>query len=164
MAHSVIGRIRESDARVLIVDNISWLNTSNVGANATLRLMKALKKIKTDHEISILVLAHTPKRALARSLTVNDLAGSKMLANFADNMFAIGHAHLLHTLCVCCFCSHAPAPAIAFRVHCSWRCRVGDRCCVRCCTHARWTATQPHGRRRPSASTSHRRSRSTAIC
>lgn len=90
MSYSVAARIREFDAKVLIVDNISYLNTSNVNANAALTLMKALKWIKSNLEVSILVLAHTPKRAITKPLTINDLAGSKMLANFADNMFAIG--------------------------------------------------------------------------
>ena len=52
----------------------------------------ALKAIKEDLGISILVLAHTPKRTIARPLTENDLAGSKNLANFADNLFAIGRS------------------------------------------------------------------------
>ena len=42
--------------------------------------------------MSILVLAHTPKRDLARELTVNDLQGSKVFSNFADNVFAIGQS------------------------------------------------------------------------
>jgi hypothetical protein len=40
------------------------------------------------------VLAHTPKRAHSRPITVNDLQGSKVLSNFADNIFAIGQSKL----------------------------------------------------------------------
>ena len=35
-------------------------------------------------------MAHTPKRSNHRPITVNDLQGSKVLSNFADNIFAIG--------------------------------------------------------------------------
>lgn len=40
--------------------------------------------------MAILVLAHTPKRDETRPITLNDLAGSKYLANFADSIFALG--------------------------------------------------------------------------
>lgn len=90
MAHSIVRCIEELDVGVLIVDNISWLATANTNAGAALRLMKGLKGIKNSFDVSILVLAHTPKRAFARPITINDLAGSKMLANFADNIFALG--------------------------------------------------------------------------
>ena len=75
---------------MLIIDNISWLRTSNTNASAALELMRELKALKETENLSILVLAHTPKRPFARPLSVNDLAGSKMLANFADSIFAIG--------------------------------------------------------------------------
>ncbi len=79
-----------TDAKVVIVDNITYLNNSTTNASAALRLMKALRHIKLAYGISILVLAHTPKRHFGSTLTVNDLQGSKMLANFADNIFAMG--------------------------------------------------------------------------
>lgn len=90
MAYSISQRLNETESKILIVDNISYLATANTNANSALALMKGLKAIKADFGISILVLAHTPKRPITKPLTVNDLAGSKMLANFADNLFAIG--------------------------------------------------------------------------
>ena len=90
LEHSIRQQLIETEAKILIVDNISYLATSNTNANAALALMKGLKAIKADFGASILVLAHTPKRPIVKALTVNDLAGSKMLANFADNLFAIG--------------------------------------------------------------------------
>lgn len=90
LAHSINVEVRRRQPRVLIIDNISWLRTSNTSAPAALELMRELKALKQEENLSILVLAHTPKRPFARPLTVNDLAGSKMLANFADSIFAIG--------------------------------------------------------------------------
>jgi hypothetical protein len=55
--------------------------------------MQTLKVLKNKFNLSILVLAHTPKRNPYMPLTVNDLQGSKMLINFADSAFAIGQSH-----------------------------------------------------------------------
>ena len=80
----------EMNAKVLIVDNLTWLcNASEKGDEAG-RLMKALMGLKRKHGLSILVLAHTPKRSLSNPITQNDLAGSKKLFNFFDSVFAIG--------------------------------------------------------------------------
>lgn len=85
-------RLRQTKSQILIIDNLSFLNQSNTAPDSALRMMNALKHLKQNNQASILVLAHTPKRPFARPLTVNDLAGSKMLANFADNIFAIGES------------------------------------------------------------------------
>jgi hypothetical protein len=90
LAHSIRNAIDEIEPSVLIIDNLSWLRTSNTNASAALELMRELKTLKETLGLSILVLAHTPKRPFARPLTVNDLAGSKQLSNFTDTMFAIG--------------------------------------------------------------------------
>ena len=52
--------------------------------------MKRLMQLKRDNGWSILVIAHTPKRSLGTPITQNDLAGSKLLFNFFDSVFAIG--------------------------------------------------------------------------
>jgi len=54
--------------------------------------MKFLNSIKKKYNLSILVLAHTPKRDASKPLTKNDLSGSKMLMNFCDSCFAIGES------------------------------------------------------------------------
>ena len=76
--------------RVLIVDNISYCNNQLEKQREALPLVKKLKALKSKHDISILALAHTPKRDMTRPITANDLAGSKSLINFADSSFAIG--------------------------------------------------------------------------
>jgi hypothetical protein len=54
--------------------------------------MKHLKALKNKYGLSILALAHTPKRDLSKPITRNDLQGSKMLINFCDSAFAIGES------------------------------------------------------------------------
>ena len=76
--------------KVLIIDNITYLNKALEKASDAAPLMDWLKRLGSRFGLSILVLAHTPKRPLSNPLTENDLAGSKMLSNFADSIFAIG--------------------------------------------------------------------------
>ncbi|RFZ82334.1 LuxR family transcriptional regulator [Mucilaginibacter terrenus] len=79
-------------ARTMIIDNITCLRTSTESGAGAIKLMQSLKMIKNKYNLSILVLAHTPKRNPARPITRNDLQGSKMLLNFADSAFTIGES------------------------------------------------------------------------
>jgi RecA-family ATPase len=80
------------NARVLIIDNLTYLRTETEKAKDALPLMKQLKALKNKYNLSILVLAHTPKRDLSKPITRNDLSGSKMLINFCDSAFAVGES------------------------------------------------------------------------
>ena len=82
--------IIESGAKILVIDNLTYLKNETEQAKDALPLMKQLKALKSKYALSILALAHTPKRDLSKPLTVNDLQGSKMLSNFCDSIFAIG--------------------------------------------------------------------------
>ncbi|WP_184550540.1 AAA family ATPase [Mucilaginibacter sp. FT3.2] len=84
--------IKTTGATVLIIDNITCMRKGTERANEALPLMKQLKYLKSRHGLSILVLAHTPKRNPALPISRNDLQGSKMLINFADSAFAIGES------------------------------------------------------------------------
>jgi len=79
-------------AKVLIIDNITCLNYGVHHATGALNLVHSLQAIKAKYNISILVLAHTPKRNPVKPITKNDLQGSKMLINFCDSAFAIGES------------------------------------------------------------------------
>lgn len=81
-----------SGAKVVIVDNLTYLKDDNERAKDATPLMKHLKRLKEKHGLSLLVLAHTPKRDQSRPISKNDLAGSKMLMNFCDSAFAIGES------------------------------------------------------------------------
>ncbi len=90
--YSLEMEITRTGAKVLIVDNITYLKNATETAKDAMPLMKALIRLKKKYGLSILALAHTPKRDLSKPLTVNDLQGSKMLSNFADSIFAIGES------------------------------------------------------------------------
>lgn len=91
--HSLERSITETGAKVLIIDNLTYLKNETEKAKDALPLMKHLKALKNKYGLSILALAHTPKRDLSKPITRNDLQGSKMLINFCDSSFSIGESH-----------------------------------------------------------------------
>jgi len=93
--YDAIAKLTEqANAKVVIVDNISILQRSNDHAGSALVLMQSLRKLKNEMGLSILVLAHTPKRSASKPLSINDLTGFKTLSNFADSVFAIGQSRM----------------------------------------------------------------------
>ena len=84
------GIIKKHKAKVVIIDNLTFLQNDNEKAKNALELMKQLKIITKEQNVSVMVLAHTPKRDESKPISINDLAGSKMLSNFCDSAFAIG--------------------------------------------------------------------------
>lgn len=84
--------IADTGAKILIIDNLTYLKTETEKAKDALPLMKHLKALKSKFNLSILALAHTPKRDHSKEIGRNDLQGSKMLINFCDSSFAIGES------------------------------------------------------------------------
>ena len=93
MNFSIEKSIIETGARILIIDNLTYLKSATESAKDALPLMKHLKALKSKYSLSIMALAHTPKRDLSKPITRNDLQGSKMLINFCDSSFSIGESH-----------------------------------------------------------------------
>jgi len=91
--YSLERSIEETGVKVLIIDNLTYLKNETEKAKDALPLMKHLKALKNKYGLSILALAHTPKRDLSKPITRNDLQGSKMLINFCDSSFSIGESH-----------------------------------------------------------------------
>lgn len=91
---TIIGNIEQAalqtDAKVLIIDNLTYLCIASEKGDVAGALMFRLMALKKKHGLSMLILAHTPKRCLSNPITQNDLAGSKKLYNFFDSVFAIG--------------------------------------------------------------------------
>ncbi len=97
---AIAHKIELVKATVLIIDNITCLRGGTENAVVALSLMKSLKALKTDYNLSILVLAHTPKRRNAlQPISADDLHGSKLLINFADSAFALGKSTADSDLC-----------------------------------------------------------------
>lgn len=94
LSNSIESVIKETEIKVLIIDNITYLKSETEKAKDALPLMKHLKSWKSKYGLSILVLAHTPKIDLYKPISHNDIQGSKMVSNFCDSSFAIGKSQL----------------------------------------------------------------------
>lgn len=76
---------------VIIIDNITWLKSeANQDQKVAINLMRALWKLRRKKKISIMVVAHTPKRNRYAPLENADVSGSKNITNFADTVVGIG--------------------------------------------------------------------------
>lgn len=93
LSYSLERSIIETGAKILIIDNLTYLKNETEKAKDALPLMKHLKALKNKYGLSILALAHTPKRDLSKPISRNDLSGSKMLMNFCDSCFSIGESN-----------------------------------------------------------------------
>jgi len=88
----------QCEAKVLIIDNLTFLCSQSEKADAAAELMKRLCRLKKQYGWSLLIVAHTPKRPYSAPLIGNDLAGSRKLLNFFDSAFAIGRSAKDHNL------------------------------------------------------------------
>lgn len=83
--------VDEVNAEVLILDNITFLSMGPTeDSKVALSLIKPMLELKKRKGISILLLAHTPKKYGVGGLSIADVAGSKLITNFVDGVFAIG--------------------------------------------------------------------------
>ena len=80
--------IREEKCKVLVFDNISFMGNLQ-SANEAMTTIKALRKLRDEMNITILVVAHTNKKD-NKPMTINDLAGSAKVGNLIDAAFALG--------------------------------------------------------------------------
>lgn len=90
LVHSIEEVIFRTGVRVIIIDNLTYLSNDTETAKSASPLMKQLKELKSRHNLSLLILAHTPKRDSSKPLSPNDLQGSSRLMQFCDSCFAIG--------------------------------------------------------------------------
>ena len=92
ISNEIENAIINTKAKVLIIDNLTCLRYDTYAITGALNLIHCLQSLKSRYGLSILVLAHTPKRNPLKPITRNDLQGSKMLINFCDSAFAIGES------------------------------------------------------------------------
>ena len=82
--------ISQTDAKAIIIDNLTWIVSNGRSVQIASELMKRLVALKRKKNLSMLILAHTTKRNMSKPITQNDLGGSKMIFNFLDSAFSIG--------------------------------------------------------------------------
>lgn len=77
------------DIDVVIIDNLTNLCVNSKESNEAGNVMLRLLSLRMTHNWTMLILAHVPKRKPCDPLSLNDLAGSKMLSNLADNVVGL---------------------------------------------------------------------------
>ena len=88
--NQIKAHIVKYEAKVICVDNISYISSNNEKGRDASKLIKGLLKICKVLNVAILVIAHRPKIQVPNSpVTLDHLAGSKNLSNFCDQVFSI---------------------------------------------------------------------------
>lgn len=79
---------------VIIIDNLTNLCINSKEGGEAGNIMLRLISLRMTHNWTMLILAHVPKRKPSDPLTLNDLAGSKILSNLADNVVGLNKSKL----------------------------------------------------------------------
>lgn len=79
---------------VIIIDNLTNLCINSKEGGEAGNVMLRLISLRMSHNWSMLILAHVPKRKPSDPLSLNDLAGSKILSNLADNVIGLNKSKL----------------------------------------------------------------------
>ncbi len=74
---------------VVVIDNFTNLCINSKEGSEAGNIMLQLLSLRRTHNWTMLILAHVPKRKPGDPLTLNDLAGSKILSNLADNVIGL---------------------------------------------------------------------------
>ena len=85
--------IKETQAKVIIIDNLSRFQAygySIENSDDAMRLIQWFESLKKNYGLSILLVHHPAKKKPYTGWSLNDLAGSKKIANAIDSCFALG--------------------------------------------------------------------------
>ena len=81
--------IIETDSEVVFIDSLSRLYSGSIeDSQLAKELLYKLRELTNELKITLIVIHHTPKQ-IGRPLTIDSLAGSRMLAQEADFMIGI---------------------------------------------------------------------------
>lgn len=89
---SIAFQVEKHEPQVLIIDNITFTSANNEKGKEAGAIMKLILNLSRQRNLTILLIAHTPKRDIFKPIQLEDLAGSKALSNFADVVFCIGES------------------------------------------------------------------------
>lgn len=79
----------QDSPKFIVIDNITNGFGSILNATKMRKLICDFKLLKERFNLTILLIAHCPKRKKNKPITQDDLGGSKMIINFVDSAFAI---------------------------------------------------------------------------
>lgn len=82
--------LKKGAPKFIVIDNITNGFGSIYSAKKMSKFVMDMKTLKERYGLTILLIAHCPKRNKRKPLDQDSLGGSKMLLNFVDSAFAIG--------------------------------------------------------------------------
>ncbi len=82
--------IRENGFRVVVIDDLSAVRQTYDGTRETLKLMRELKLLKDELDVSILVLASSQEQRRGELISEAHMMRSRVLCDTADSVFAVG--------------------------------------------------------------------------
>ncbi len=89
---AIRAEIDSTGANTVIVDNMTWLNGRLEKSRDAAPFMQHLARLKMELGLTLIVIAHTPKRDPSRPIEITDLAGSARVGDFTDGVFSIGRS------------------------------------------------------------------------
>lgn len=78
--------------KFVVIDNITYITSESQDPSIATRVMKRLLALQKRFQITILVIAHTPKRDPSQPIESRHLAGAKSLSNFSKSIIAVSHS------------------------------------------------------------------------
>ena len=76
--------------KVICIDNLTFICTDAEKAEVTIKFMRRLIKLKKKYNLTLIIVAHSPKRDASKPITRDDLSGSSKLMALIDNALAVG--------------------------------------------------------------------------
>lgn len=84
--------VKKENIKVVIIDNISAISTDTETTANAIILMNRIKDLQESNELTLILMAHTPKIQDAKPIYWTDLAGSSKLFGLTENVIAINTA------------------------------------------------------------------------
>lgn len=81
-------------ATFIVIDNLTNLCINSKEGGEAGNVMLKLISLRMTHNWTMLILAHVPKRKATDPLSLNDLAGSKIISNLADNVIGLNRSRV----------------------------------------------------------------------
>ena len=88
--------IEQQEPEIVIIDNITYISSESSDPKIATKIMKKLLAIqkRSTNQLTIIVIAHTPKRDPSLPIELRHLAGAKALSNFTKTVIAISKSKL----------------------------------------------------------------------
>ena len=92
--HSIELAIKESEARVVVIDNMTALANNLSDKPIAQEFLDHIGTLQTRYELSVLILGHTNKGGKGKEIELDHLSGAMDIGNLIDSAFSIGYSNI----------------------------------------------------------------------